>query len=76
MFALLLVVELVSRIFQTVVETITRRTIGHFRFKSLFQPASRRFRNSGRENNAFSFLYTPASTSKMSFPVLIVKQVL
>ena len=42
-FALLLIVELMSRVLQTVIETITRCTIGHFRFKCLFQPASRRF---------------------------------
>ena len=37
MFTFLLIVILVSRIFQTVIKTITRCTISHFRLKCLFQ---------------------------------------
>ena len=49
--------ELMCRILQTVIETVTRCTIFHFRFKCLFQFTRGNFRYTGRENNALAFLY-------------------
>ena len=37
MFVFLFVMELMGRILQAVVETVTWRTVGHFRLKGLFQ---------------------------------------
>lgn len=61
MLLALLVVELVRRVFQTVVETVTRSAVGHLGLKSLLQLAGRNLGDTGGEDNAFPFFI---STSK------------
>ena len=53
----LLVVELVRRVFQTVVKAVTRSAVGHLGLKSLLQLAGGNLGNTGGEDNAFPFLY-------------------
>ena len=56
MFISLLIMELVSRILQAMIETITRSTVGNLRIKYLFQLTGSDLGCSGRKDNTFTFL--------------------
>ena len=52
----LFVMKLMSRVFQTMIKAIARRTVIHFMLKYLFQLISRHIGYSGGKDHAFTFL--------------------
>jgi hypothetical protein len=53
----LFVMKLMSRVFQTMIKAIARRTVIHFMLKYLFQLISRHIGYSSGKDHAFTFLY-------------------